>query len=72
MWYRICWKSPVSGEVQRGRPLFSSKQVAEEVARMMNEMWTDTPHWAEPVGEPLAPEGTPGGVRHPRVMIEVH
>ena len=72
MWYRICWKSPVRGEVQRGRPLFKSKRVAEEVARMMNELWTYTPHWVEPVRETLKPEGTPGGGRHPRVMLEVH
>ena len=51
MWYRICWRSPVNGEVQRGRPLYASKRLAEEVARMMNATWPDTQHWAEATDE---------------------
>jgi hypothetical protein len=47
MWYRICWRSPVNEEVQKGRPLYASHQLAEEVAQMMNAMWPDTDHWAE-------------------------
>jgi|WetSurMetagenome_2_1015567.scaffolds.fasta_scaffold22739_3 hypothetical protein len=71
MWYRICWRSPVSGETQRGRPLFRSRQVAEEVSRMMNEMWTDTQHWVEPAEESSPPEGAAVDIRPHRVMIEV-
>jgi hypothetical protein len=48
MWYRISWKSPVTGEVQRDRPLFTTLEVAKNVARLMNEAWPDTEHWAEP------------------------
>ncbi len=51
MRYCICWRSPVNGEVQRGRPLFASVQVAEDVAKMMNTLWPDTEHWAEAAGE---------------------
>ena len=48
MWYRICWRSPINGEVQRDRPLFTSLEVAERVAVLMNATWPDTTHWAEP------------------------
>ena len=51
MWYRICWKSPINGEVQRDRPLFTSLDVAERVAVLMNAAWPDTTHWAEPAQE---------------------
>jgi hypothetical protein len=64
MWYRICWRSPVNGEVQRGRPLFKSGELAEEVARMMDDLWTGTRHWVEPADAPVA-------VRHPKVLLEL-
>jgi hypothetical protein len=54
MWYRICWRSPVNGDVQRGRPLYASADLAEEVAQMMNALWPDTDHWVESTGETVA------------------
>jgi hypothetical protein len=58
MWYRICWKSPVNGEIQRDRPLFTSLEAARSVAILMNATWPDTLHWAEPVEE-FAPSAAP-------------
>jgi hypothetical protein len=58
MWYRISWKSPVTGAVQRDRPLFTSFDAAKNVARLMNTTWPGTEHWAEPVSDGIH-EATP-------------
>jgi hypothetical protein len=49
--YRVCWRSPVNGEVQRDRPLYPSMKAAQEMSRLMNEVWPDTRHWAEPADD---------------------
>jgi hypothetical protein len=51
MWYRICWKNAAGGNVQRGRVLYKSAQLADVVAETMNALWPDTQHWSEATDE---------------------
>jgi hypothetical protein len=53
MKYRLAWKNLETGQVGRGKPLFSSRYSASQVAIEMNAQWPNITHWAEEVSEEI-------------------